>query len=1047
MTIVSNKSRVLAQLGARSLADVIPGFERVAFEEGKVEYVSKGDAVCREGERAVDYFMPLSSGLRLVKRNPDDSLRRTGFLLKGRSLGLGILLHEQSYPYTALAEEETLVLRIPGAVIQESLRAIPHVKRYLKLITVSPGLRALKASLASQGLGPTDLVTIISEAVTEEPFRPGTLIPLDEPRLYALQEGLLQAEGREGVDNAQAVLLKPGAWFGGETLVAPHVATYEVSCMQQSVLQRIDLSLVQERIDKLGIQDFLYTEPSIASARALSVPDVSLHGVTGESPFRELRWDVSLPGEVLDEAQARRLKLSRLSPRLSIKATSDEASFRTSIVNIALMRRVELSATSVQTQLKMSRSISFLRIAEVLEPHGFATRIASTDDKSLKRMSLPGLIMVGPRLCILVRAPNFRGEVVVHDPIRGYVLVDAKELRKLWDGTMLKVETVPMISTVPPHEKAKNSKTEIAVKTKDESAKDRRRAVRKEFERHVLNSKWLLASALMISFGLLGLNMLMPLFSQGILDEVLTLRDLDTLWSYITGMLLIVVFLFVGSVTRSLVLAEFGYRFDHQFSVRFYRHALSLPSSFHENEKPGDTLTRIREIQAVREFFSEVSVSSIVDLLSILVYSIVLFFYSWKVAVIPLALIPLSLGTRKIFGPAMNRAYDASFRHTTKAQSLIAEQVSSMATLKAVGAERVSQEAWEKAFLERVLANRRAMIHESSVSGIVGLLSKFSQLAGIFLASSVALSGDMSLGELFAVTMYLGLVVSAVGNVSSVFGRLEELKVSLEKLGDIFLSEEETTREQAATAVTRELRGKIRFEKVSFRYDADTPWIFENISFTIFPRQVVALVGRSGCGKSTLANLIAGNLKPTSGRIFFDDFDISFLSREARRKQLGFIIQSSQLFAGSIASNIAFSDTSPDQQWMEEVSKQSNATEFVEKFPTAYKQFLAEAGLGLSGGQGQRLNIARTLYRVPKILIMDEATSALDSSSEREVLGNMTKWMAGKTAIIIAHRLSTIRSADRILVMKDGELVEDGSHASLLKAGRHYAELFQDQEA
>ena len=182
-------------------------------------------------------------------------------------------------------------------------------------------------------------------------------------------------------------------------------------------------------------------------------------------------------------------------------------------------------------------------------------------------------------------------------------------------------------------------------------------------------------------------------------------------------------------------------------------------------------------------------------------------------------------------------------------------------------------------------------------------------------------------------------------------------------------------------------------------------------------------------------------------KTFFDDFDLTFLSLSCRRRQIGFIMQNNDLFAGTIGENIAFTEDAPEISDIEEASRKANATEFIAKFPTGFEQYLAEGGLGLSGGQKQRVAIARCLYRKPKILIMDEATSALDAASEKAIMENMKEILSGKTAIVIAHRLSTIRSADRILVMKDGQIVEEGDHNTLLTKGGHYSQLFENQVA
>jgi ATP-binding cassette subfamily B protein len=214
---------------------------------------------------------------------------------------------------------------------------------------------------------------------------------------------------------------------------------------------------------------------------------------------------------------------------------------------------------------------------------------------------------------------------------------------------------------------------------------------------------------------------------------------------------------------------------------------------------------------------------------------------------------------------------------------------------------------------------------------------------------------------------------------------------------------------------------------------------------TIFPKQVVALVGESGCGKTTLANLMAGNISPTKGKIFFDHVDAKDINSSILRSQIGFIQQNNELFAGTIESNATYNYSYVDEIKLNSCFTEAHCHEFIEKFPTGSKQYLAEGGMGLSGGQKQRLCIARTLYQNPKILIMDEATSALDSESEALLMDNLKKLAANRTTILIAHRLSTIRYADHILVIDQGELVEAGHHEELVAKKGVYYQLFKEQ--
>jgi ABC-type bacteriocin/lantibiotic exporter with double-glycine peptidase domain len=302
---------------------------------------------------------------------------------------------------------------------------------------------------------------------------------------------------------------------------------------------------------------------------------------------------------------------------------------------------------------------------------------------------------------------------------------------------------------------------------------------------------------------------------------------------------------------------------------------------------------------------------------------------------------------------------------------------------------------------------------------------------------------NLSSGDLFGISLYLQRFVDPLNSIVQYYFTYEEVKVTFLKLSDIIPDSGSTYDERHSLR----LKGRIRFERVSFRYTQDGPWVVRDVSFSIFPGQIVGIVGKSGSGKTTLASLIAGNLQPTTGRIFYDDFERSFISDESFLSQIGFIEQNNQLYAGSIKSNIAYNDDVPNLDMLDKSIDLSYSKEFISRFPQELDTYLAEGGLGLSGGQKQRLCIARTIYSDPKIMLFDEATSALDSESEKAISDNLRLILKGRTAFIIAHRLGTIRNADVILVVEQGKLVQTGNHDQLIKAEGIYRELFIEQSS
>jgi ATP-binding cassette subfamily B protein len=283
----------------------------------------------------------------------------------------------------------------------------------------------------------------------------------------------------------------------------------------------------------------------------------------------------------------------------------------------------------------------------------------------------------------------------------------------------------------------------------------------------------------------------------------------------------------------------------------------------------------------------------------------------------------------------------------------------------------------------------------------------------------------------------------------AVWDEFNQTLVSMERLGDVLdIDPEQRPRDLPSMIVLPDLKGQIRFENVFFRYGGkETPYVLENIDVEIDAGSTVAIVGQSGSGKTTLAKLLVGFYQPVEGNVLVDGHDMKTLDMRHFRSQVGYVMQSNLLFSGTISENIAIGDPNPDRQRLVEVAKLADAHGFISNLPLGYEQRVGEQGKGLSGGQIQRICIARALYHDPKLLIFDEATSALDSDSEHQIQDSMKQILNGRTAVFIAHRLSTVMNADRILVLYDGAITEAGNHQELLAKKGMYFHLVQKQIA
>jgi ATP-binding cassette subfamily B protein len=375
------------------------------------------------------------------------------------------------------------------------------------------------------------------------------------------------------------------------------------------------------------------------------------------------------------------------------------------------------------------------------------------------------------------------------------------------------------------------------------------------------------------------------------------------------------------------------------------------------------------------------------------------------------------------------------------------ESLGGAETVKGMGIERPVRLKWEKKYAKSLETQYRATTFNIFV-GLAGqLFHAATTIAILWVGANLVLSRELTIGQLIAFNALMGSVLAPLMGLMALWSQLNDAAVAMERLGDVLdLEPEQKPADLASRVVLPDLQGHVKLDGVYFRYGgSETPYVLENISLDIKPGELVAIVGRSGSGKTTLAKLLVGFYPPSEGRLSVDGYDITSIDKEQYRAQVGYVMQTNLLFSGSIAENIASGDASPDRRRIEEVARKADAHGFISKMPLGYEQVVGERGMGLSGGQIQRLCIARALYHDPKLLVFDEATSALDTQSESNIIASMHDILKGRTAVIIAHRLSTIMRADKILVLYEGKVVEQGKHDELVARRGMYYELVQRQ--
>ncbi len=550
---------------------------------------------------------------------------------------------------------------------------------------------------------------------------------------------------------------------------------------------------------------------------------------------------------------------------------------------------------------------------------------------------------------------------------------------------------------------------------------------------------WLLLSILL--YGITSLvGLISPQLSELMVDGYLKNNDAGA--SDVVPYLLVVLAMLLCTVAsrllsalRSYLSARIGVRATLDLRNSVFEKVQSLSLAGVHRRTAGELMQRISNDTAVIKDFLTGTLGSIVEqFATILTISAILIYYditkgtSLFLPVI-LPVIP-ALILYRLFHNKVHRMYHSQWQVNSKASSILHDIFSGIRVVKAFGREEAEIAHYDSAIRSTREVQRRNETFWAIFSPAINFLMCMGEFFILFAVGNKILGGEMTLGEMTKLTAYASMIYGPLRAMSMLPRRITHALTSLSKIYDLMedpdaMGEEEDT-------IEPEISGKVTFEDVSFGYETGRQ-VLRHIDLEIKPGEMIGLVGRSGVGKSTLTNLIMRLYRPEEGIIRIDDYDLSTLSSECLRKNVGSVLQETFLFSGTIRDNIAYAKPQATGEEIIAAAKIAGAHNFIMKLPDGYDTVVGEKGNTLSGGEKQRIAIARAVLLDPKILILDEATSALDTETEKQIQEALAKLIEGRTTIAIAHRLSTLRNATRIIVLDDHSIVETGTHEELMK--------------
>jgi ABC-type bacteriocin/lantibiotic exporter with double-glycine peptidase domain len=548
----------------------------------------------------------------------------------------------------------------------------------------------------------------------------------------------------------------------------------------------------------------------------------------------------------------------------------------------------------------------------------------------------------------------------------------------------------------------------------------------------------LFASLILLLFGLV-----MPGTTAIIINSIVPLSLLDMLPVFGLSMFLLVLSHIVLNYVRSVILIKLEARIDTHLMISFFDHLLSLPLRYFQLRSSGDILNRMESNTVLRDTLNTQLISSILDTISVVVYLAILI----KLSPVFAAMAVFFGITQVILMVSVNRQIlkllKGGLESQGKAQSYLTEALVQISTLKAAGAEKHVRLRWLRLFFANMSTVIKGNYFITFIVSLQSIIRSLAPLTLLLIGAQQVIVGSLQLGTMMAL---LSLATAFLGPLESLVAtgqQIQQAYAHLERIVDVMKAEPE--QHGRVLHQPPRLTGHIQLVNVGFQYDLNAQPVLRNINLTIQPGQKVALVGRSGAGKSTLGKLLLGLYLPTQGEIYYDTLPLSSMNHQEVRAQFGVVMQDVGLFNGSIRENIAFNTPGVDLTAVIWAAQNASIHEDIIKMPMDYETIVSEGGSAISGGQRQRLALARALVRDPAILLLDEATSSLDVATERVVEQNLHRLSC--TQIIIAHRLSTIRNADIILAVDQGTIVEQGTHDELLKHNGFYARLIESQVA
>lgn len=656
---------------------------------------------------------------------------------------------------------------------------------------------------------------------------------------------------------------------------------------------------------------------------------------------------------------------------------------------------------------------------------GFDTKAIRIDKFGfLSKFTLPAIahIITNEGLSHFVIIHKVKNDkVTILDPAKGKVKESIDEFFKRFDGILLLL--------------APNNEFRL-----DRSKKE---GTLSKFIKILLPQRNLFIYSIITSIILTILGISTSFFNKILMDEILPYGLKNQLIIFCIGFIILGITQVLITAIRQHMLLYLSQKIDIPLLLGYFKHVYKLPTKFFGTRKVGDILTRFRDAFTIKNILTSVTLSLIIDIVLTVVSAIMLCLMNKTLFLVVVILTLISASLIFIFKRPYKKINLKQMEASASLNSTIIESLKGIDTIKYHAAEEKTIEKLEKEYIKNLKITFQEGVLSNIQGSISSVISNIGNLALMAIGATMVMNGETTLGSLMAFTTLSGYFMGPINRLIGLQLSIQEASISLKRISEIYEVEEEQKENENKFKI-KKIDGDIVLKNITFRYGSRAP-VLNNVSITIPKGKKVALVGESGSGKTTISKLLLKSYEPKEGKIKISNRDIDDIDLYSLRKAISYVPQNVELFSGTIKDNVILGEHNVTNEQISIACENAGCSSFIEKLPGKYDTFLEEAGGGLSGGEKQRLAMARALIKNSDFLILDEATSNLDFISEARIYNTLFVKCKSKTMLIIAHRLSTIRNCDIIYVLHKGQVVEQGDHESLLEKKGYYYKLYASQ--